>query len=123
MIAELVDRQVTARLQLLNGDLEALVRRPAALYMKLLTTPFAASAMPAGFFNAKVSLSKLSSTQQKRHAVGAVEVDIDGPDTTDGIIYTTTRTTLRSTRSAIRRRVVRTTSTTARCPATSSPAM
>jgi hypothetical protein len=60
---------------------------PAALYRALLTTSFPDSQLPSGYFSAKVSLSEPSKNAKRYHAVGEVEVDVDGPDPNDAIVY------------------------------------
>jgi hypothetical protein len=65
----------------------AQARTPQQLYTRLLSTAFADSELPSGFFSAKVSLTNPSSAAKKRHVVGEVEVDIDGPDAADAIVF------------------------------------
>jgi hypothetical protein len=60
---------------------------PQKLYQRLLVTPFPDAQLPTDFSSAKVGRSKPSSHAEKYHVVGAVEVDFDGPDVVDGILY------------------------------------
>jgi hypothetical protein len=60
---------------------------PQGLYTALLTTSYRDSELPSGFFTAKVSLSKPQSPAKSHHVVGEVEVDVNGPDPTDAILY------------------------------------
>jgi hypothetical protein len=51
-----------------------------SIYCALLTTPIRAGSLPANFYSAKVNFMKPSKRAKSHHAVGEVEVDIDGGD-------------------------------------------
>lgn len=60
---------------------------PKGLYQNLLTSPFPDSALPSGFSSAKIGVSALDATDRKFHVVGAVQVEINGPDVGYAIVY------------------------------------
>lgn len=60
---------------------------PRALYNALLTRPFPNAQLPTGFANAKVGLLKPGDTGRKHHVVGEVQIDVDGADALDEIVY------------------------------------
>ena len=61
--------------------------RPEALLDALLTTPFEAGELPAGFAAAGVHRAPLPEAARAHHAVGAVAVDVRGPDADDALAY------------------------------------
>lgn len=72
---------------ILAGAAGAAAPSPHALYQRLLIRSFPDSQLPSGFFSAKVGLSKPSKNATKLHVVGEVEVDVDGPDVADALLY------------------------------------
>lgn len=64
----------------------AALASPMHLYTALLTTSYPDSQLPTGFSTAKVSVAKPDKAK-KHHVVGEVEVDINGPDVYDLVIY------------------------------------
>jgi hypothetical protein len=58
---------------------------PKALYARLLVTPIPTSQLPSGFYSASIGVSKPSNTAKSNHAVGEVEIDLNGGDA--AIIY------------------------------------
>lgn len=60
---------------------------PTKLYAALLTKSYPDSQLPNGFLSAKVGISSPSKAAKKLHVVGEVEVDVDGPDPDDGLLY------------------------------------
>jgi len=59
-----------------------------SLYHALLNTKVDDSELPPGFSSAKVGDSQLSDHAKSAHAVGAVEVDVNGSDAADAFAYT-----------------------------------
>lgn len=53
---------------------------PTRVYQRLLTTSIPDSALPSGFYSSSVGIYKPSSQAQKHHAVGGVEIDLNGGD-------------------------------------------
>ena len=51
---------------------------PQALYFRLLRTPITTSDLPPGYLTADIGIGRLSQRAQKFHAVGEVDVTIDG---------------------------------------------
>ena len=51
---------------------------PQALYFRLLKTPITASDLPPGYLTADIGIGSLTKRAQKFHAVGEVDVTIDG---------------------------------------------
>lgn len=58
-----------------------------ALYQSLLSTPWQDGELPSTVSSPKVGVTTLSGRQKNSHAVGAVEVDLTGPDSGDGIAF------------------------------------
>jgi hypothetical protein len=60
---------------------------PSGLYTALLTTSYRDSELSSDFSAAKVSLLKPTNHAKSHHVVGEVEVDLNGPDPGDAILY------------------------------------
>jgi len=60
---------------------------PRGLYSALLSAPYRNSELPHGFRSAKIGAATPSADAKRHHAVGEVEVAVQGPDPNDGIFY------------------------------------
>lgn len=60
---------------------------PQALLTKLLKTPIKASELPIGFSHARAEKQPVSANGRKYHAVGLVDVALEGPDAEDAFAW------------------------------------
>jgi len=60
---------------------------PQALLTKLLKTPIRASELPIGFSHARTEKQPVSANGRKYHAVGLVDVALEGPDAEDAFAW------------------------------------
>jgi hypothetical protein len=58
-----------------------------SVYQALRTSEYPDTALPAAFSSAKVKAVPLSAASRSNGAVGAVEVDVDGPDANAGVVF------------------------------------
>jgi hypothetical protein len=63
-----------------------------SVYQALRTTGYPDTALPAAFSSAKVKAVPLSPSARSNGAVGAVEVDVDGPDANAGVVFVVFKT-------------------------------
>ncbi|HEY2543451.1 MAG TPA: hypothetical protein VGH92_10425 [Gaiellaceae bacterium] len=60
---------------------------PQALLTTLLKVRIAAAELPLGFSNARAERQRLSANGKKYHAVGLVDVSLEGPDAVDAFAW------------------------------------
>ena len=63
-----------------------------SVYQELRTSGYPDTSLPAAFSSAKVKAVPLCASARSNGAVGAVEVDVDGPDANAGVVFVVFKT-------------------------------